>query len=306
MKLFKFLVLALFFAISINNAGAANNACYPVDVKPTKEETRLGEISVASDIVAVEQSMTIMVKSITEAHNLTINKPDGTDIIDYYPKTIEGVNITAGKWQKKDAMVPAGEYSLTVKPTKWTNGKWQPVYYSITNGQGTGSGHDYFYAYYDKVDFIISVDDRNQLSQTTKEVVRKVTVEAPAEINVNLSTSKGSVGTNISEKKGNQASQKVPGNGKAVFFLFTNESDKVKLTASSTDTCTDSTYSQDFKINKSEIGRTYKGGFIENYWWILLIIILLVVLVVFWIVKNKKEKSSTDEQNNTNISGTNL
>jgi len=273
---------------SVATASAAATPCAPDDPKPTKTETRLGTISIDNDVIAVGQLMTILVHNGGDASQVTIDTPAGTELTDSFPKTVDGATVANGKWTAGTSQVPAGDYSITVKPTQWTAGAWKPVAYSITNGQGLGSGNDYFFSYYDKPVFTMAVDDRNQVAQPTKAVVRKVTVASPAGIRVNLIADTGFVGTTISAKSGNQATVVADSGSKATFFLFADEGDTVKLTASSPDTCSDSTVTQSFKIGVSDVARTYKGTSLLDYWWMLLILLVIIVLVVLFFMRKKK------------------
>jgi len=176
----------------------AESSCNPIDPKPTKVETRLGTFSISPDIVPVDQIMTIMVKTATTSSNISISIPSNTELIDYSPKTLNDATFTKGSWQKGTQDLPVGEYSIMVKPTSWTKGKWQATSYSVTNNQGTGQGEDNFFAFYDTIPLVISLDGRNQVAQNTKDVVRKVTVTSTPGVKINLATNKGSVGPTIS------------------------------------------------------------------------------------------------------------
>lgn len=280
--IFLFLTLSLF-----TPANASNSSCNPKDIKPIAEETRLVNFSISPDIVAVGNLTTVSINVKTGLNKLEVSIPDNMEVIDYYPKTLEGIKIEQGKWYKDLREIPIGTYSVTLKPTYWTQGKWAPISYSATNFQGTGYAKNYYYVFYDTVGFEITLDDRNQAPQTTRDVVRKVTVKSEPDIQVNLTTNKGDLGPTISQKQGKSMSQKTLGDGSSTVFLFTKEGEKVTLTVSSSDTCQDSSTSRTFKIGRSDIARTYKNY--DWLWWFIGLIIIIIVLSITIRAKRKKE-----------------
>lgn len=262
-------------------------ACAPIDPKPTKQETRLGSIAIGTDILAVGESMTVVVKTTEASRQVILTPPINTEVVDYSPKNLEGIQVTSGKWVADTADVPIGEYSMILKSTHWTNGEWGQVNYSVTNVQGTGTGYDSYFSYYDTVDFTMAIDDRNQALQTTKQVVRKVTVEAPPSITVQLATNTGTIGTSVAEKRGSEASQTSPTNGKTTFYLTANEGDKVTLTASTPDTCSNSTESQDFTLGISDVARNYDPVTLLDFWWVGLLILLIIAGIIYAIIRKR-------------------
>lgn len=284
--LISLLFLIVVFVFTKTQAQSTN--CNPIDPKPTKVETRLGTFSISPDIVPVDQIMTIMVKTATTSSNVSISIPSNTELIDYSPKSLNDATFTKGSWQKGTQDLPAGEYSIMTKPTSWTKGKWQATSYSVTNTQGTGQGEDNFFAFYDTIPLVISLDGRNQVAQNTKDVVRKVVVTSIPGVKINLATNKGSVGPTISEKTGNNTTVTSLADGTATFFLFAKEKDKLELTASSEDSCQISSISQQFTIVKSDIARNYTDN--SWIWWVVGGLIFIIIIIVIIII-NRKPKT---------------
>jgi hypothetical protein len=264
----------------------AYDPCNPSAIKPQKTQTRLGSMYISPDIVPVGELTTIMVKN--EPGNLRLNIliPNDTELIDYFPKENY---ITNGQWASHDNTLPAGEYSITIRINHWTNKQWVTAGYNITNIQGMGHGSDHFFAYYDTASLDIILDERNQVPQTTKDVVRKIEVLSPKDITINLSTDKGEIGTSINEKMGKSAQLISNQEGIAAFYLFAKEGERIKLTASSPDTCQISSKTQTFNIRRSDISRSY-----QNQDWIYYVIGLAVIAIVSLIVIIKKKKKKFD------------
>lgn len=278
-------------------ASAELQACNPQDVKPADKTTRLVDVSVSPDIVPVGQLMTVMAKTNTGLRNLYLNMPKDVEIVDYYPKTLANINIEPGKWINAGSDLPIGQYSVTVKINQWTAGEWKTITFSAMNDQGTGYGTTNYFAYYDTVSVKISLEDRNQAPQTTKDVIRKVTVTTAPQLRVTLSTDKGELGSTISQKQGNSATLTTNANGEAYFFLFTQEKEKVTLTAKVIDSCQDSSASQKFTIARSDVARTYKDS--NWFWWIIGLVILLVVIIIIFLIIRRKKKSQIIENTAT-------
>lgn len=295
-----FICLLLFFAPVTTLA--ANSACNPLKTKPAKSDTSLATtFSIKPDIVAVGQLMTFQVKDEgTNNTSIKIDIPEGTELVDYSPKTIGGTAIKSTSqsvdWNLAGSKIPLDTYSLTLKPTKWTKSVWKEVSYSASSDLGTGYGSNSYFAYYDKITLEITLDERNQAPQTTKDVIRKVTVKGVPEVQITLKTDKGYVGPTISENSGLEITEQANADGEMTAFLATKEGEKVKLTAFSSDSCQDSTVSQSFSIARSDAARTY----VDNswIWWLAgggLIILLSIVTLIIYFKKKKAQQTKTAE-----------
>lgn len=295
MKKIIFLIMIV-SALTISGKAYAANPCNPTDVKPQKTETRLGTIAVNPDIVQVGGLMTIAVNSAAGNLNVEISPPANMEISDYFPKENYAGN---GKWVGTNgAPLAAGQYSIIVKSTRWTADKWATINYAINNTQGLGTGNDYYYSYYDTVEMTMALDQRNMAPQSTSNVVRQVQVAAAPDLQVTLQTNKGDLGTSISQKVGQSVTVKADSRGVATFFLFAQEGNNVKLTATCPDTCKTSTMSQNFTINRSDVARTY-----TDYAWIWYlagaILIIIVIILILRSRKSSQAPTQTQEPINT-------
>lgn len=271
----------------------AENPCNPSDVKPPYEGTGIGKMSISPDIVTVGGLMTIMVQTARVVSDLNIDIPANSELQDYFPKDAinNATQSTTDKSVNWHGEVPAGDYSITVKVNHWTADKWAKTGYSAVVPAGFGPGTSYYFAYYNTIPLEISLDDRNQASQSTKDVVRKVIVKGVRDLRITLETNSGEVGTSISEKTGNSATIKANPDGVSTFFLFTQEGAKVKLTASSPDTCIPSTKETTFTIKRSDVARTYVDY--SWLWWLGGTLILVAIIIIIFIKRKKKISNQT-------------
>lgn len=294
------LICLLFFAPATSLA--ANSACNPTQTKPAKTDTSLATtFSIKPDIVAVGQIMTFQVKDEgTNNTSVKIDIPEGTELVDYSPKTIGNSavkpTVQSVDWNLSGKKIPLDTYSITLKSTRWTKNEWKEVGYSASSDLGTGNGGNSYFAYYDKIPLEITVDERNQAPQTTKDVVRKVTVKGVPEVQITLKTDKGFLGPTISENSGTEIIQQANADGEVIAFISAKEGKKVKLTASSPDSCQDSTISKSFNIARSDVSRTY----VDNswIWWLvgggLLILLTIIILIIY--LKKRKEKTLKQQE----------
>lgn len=290
-KIFIITFIIFLFSLSFNVARANQAACNPVDVKLQA----LGETVISPDIIAVGNNALVRMPS-DGASRITIGaSKEYFDVIDFSPKTIEGGTAKAGEWEGK---LPAGNYDLTLKAKKFTAGKWAQIDTTAVVWGGISYGHLSFFIYYDTLPISISLSDRNEVPQTTMDVVRKVTISAVPNVRINLQTDKGILGKTIVDKTSQNLSLTANDKGEATAYLFAEEKDKVNLTASSLDSCQDSTVSQKFNVLRSNVGRNVAEN--NNWiWWILAIIIIVIIITVLFLWLRRKKKKTFSSQSET-------
>lgn len=272
----------------------SQNACAPSVIKPEKQETRLGTIATNPDIIQVGGLVTSTVTINGGIFNVTIATPAEMEVYDFSPKTLpdEGASTKAGNWTTATGkQLPPGIYSVTFTVKKWTNYNWQKIYYTASNNQGTGNGNDNFYSYYNAVPIQLSLGTENQAPQSTKQVVRKISVVTSPSVKVNLSVNKGALGKDISASSGTTLQVKADSLGNATAYLFADEGSTIKFTANTPDSCQTSEITQSFTIPRSDIARTYK-----DYSWIYWLVgILLVIIIIVVIIVIKKRKNNSEQ-----------
>lgn len=298
LKLLITVLLALLFFSTPSKTQANQSACNPVDVKPQA----LGSIKIVPDIVAVGNNVIVqMPTGEGSSSRITISAPkEYFEIVDYSPKSITDGTAKAGEWVAKSGKsLPADNYDLTLKTKHFTAGKWTSINATAAVWGGIHYAHQSFFIYYDEVPIEVSLSDRNEVPQTTMDVVRKITLSTVPEVTLNITTDKGSLGKTISESSGKSLQVKADKQGKATLYLFAKEKQKVTLVASSSDSCQDSTISQSFTIKRSDVSRNVK----ENYswiWWLMIILLILLIVVLFlWKRKKKQEQQKENSISNT-------
>jgi|GEM_PF-3256031 len=272
MKFFKAFILILVLTLSGSNFSYAqttqSDPCKPLSVKPEYQGTGIGKFYVKPEIVAVGQNITLTVESPGGNEKgggvgiINLYMPENTDLVDYSPRTLTGVDIKPGQWTASKYNLPGGTYTLTVKVSHWTNYKWAQAKFAAQIPAGTGPGTNYFYAYYDTIPMEISMDDRDLMSEKEKEVVREITVKTVPEVRITLTTDKGEIGSSSYERSGKNATSEAGSTGEAKFYLYAKSGDKVKLSATSPDSCKKNTQEETFTIPKAtnSLGK-------ESSWW---------------------------------------
>lgn len=277
-------LIILLFCLDFSSVKANQAACNPTEVKPQA----LGSTVISPDIIAVGNDAIVRMTS-DGASRITIGVPkEYFEIVDYSPKIIDGGTAKAGEWEGK---LPAGDYDVILKAKKFTAGKWVSINTTAAVWGGTSYGYQNFFIFYDTLSISISLSDRNEVPQTTMDVVRKVTVSAVPNVQVSLQADKGMLGKNIADKTSQNLSLTANDKGEATAYLFAQEKDKVNLTASSTDSCQDLTMSQKFSVLRSNVGRNVAE---DNYWlWYVIGLIILsglIFLIFFFWYKRKEAK----------------
>lgn len=295
LKILAMVIVAFLFIIIPDYTFANQAACNPTDVKPEKMETRLASFAVAPDMIVVGENMIAKITVPSPISSVIISIPAQFEVVDYSPKVVDGGSAQAGNWSGN---LPAGDYTVTLKAKHYTAGKWQLISYSATSGQGTGYGQDYFFTYYDTIPITIALSNRNEVPQTTLDVVRKVIITAVPDVKLTITTDKGILGKDISAKSNQSLTINANKAGEAAVYLFAKEKDKVTLIASSSDSCQDSTISQKFTVKRSDISRNIKTNY-SWLWWLLTIVITiaLVVLILLWIRKKKDREQNPLTEN---------
>lgn len=298
MKIIKFLagVATVFlFSFSINSAEANQAACNPIDVKPEA----LGSMAIVPDIVPVGNNVVARMVSDGGASRITISVPQQYfEILDYFPKSLTDGTAKAGDWAVESGKgLPVGNYDLTLKAKKFTAGKWMKINTTAEVWGGTSYGYQSFFIFYDTLPITISLGERNEVPQTTMDVVRKITLTSAPNVKLSLQTDKGMLGKTIDAKTAQTLELIADDKGESIAYLFAKEKDKIGFTATSTDSCQDSTITGKFSVKRSDVGRNIKTDY-SWLWWLLagfLIVSTFVVLIILW-KRKKSDQNSIKSQ----------